>query len=736
MLRPHRFASSSSASTPPPEQAPKTKAGQQLIVLPPPRARVAELPKAPMISPLDVMQLAELQNVVLTYHKEVTLDATQMEISLSRPLSAARVSKERYKQLYNQLAAAFNLTQLRDYYDNAPLTTPSGSRKKEPAFELKRYAPKAEVLNAIMKDRWEMEISEEIAEREDVIIDKEMQVTRREIFFLIGEDGRILRDWTQECSARITVNVAKSLLTLSASQVSIETIENKLSHLLSTIISEEFDLTGISRIVSFSEDSIPVIARMTNTYIERVDDTKLRISGLDSKRASMDDARRLLLVATNIPFRKKEALLYSPPPTGTSSSALYPASELMSLPWTYRNRQWGRFKVARPKEAVGGSQAPLKPFEMVLKTIKGDRGYLNLLPECLEHLSGTFSEDAHERGLQSEFEATLGHLLYEINTDDYNFRAERYETGLETFVEKSQRKQRLLCTMFPGIPAFTQDPIRRADFTIPAPALTGASTKEYFQLRFMPSPWARPTTFERYPTLRMTADIQENGELQLPALYALGLESSVDLMLPTGPCDIRFTRRDEVPLGVRELEEIEALGSGVEKSEWERFMAASALNIYQNPQLFCSPTLKVHIPQWMVGKPTPISPHIAEGQPVEYVFTGLEYRRMVSLKENGYVLTRTVVEGGISGGRRTEVKLVYAPIPAAASDPEKLERLPPNTPVTDTRFMAFCEVAISMLQNVEGHRIQAAREGLESSKNTKNYAAGHGHQRHLHNKEL
>jgi hypothetical protein len=174
-----RFASTSTSTPSPPP--PKTKAGQELIVLPPPRRQGPSLPEAPAISPLDVIQLAELQNVVLTYVSEVDLDTTKMEISLSKPVNP-RVSKQRYEQLFNQLAAAFNVTQLRAYYDTAP---PSDS--KTPLVELKRAANKADVLHAIMKDRWGMEIAEEIKEREDVIVEKEIQVTRREIFFLIGE---------------------------------------------------------------------------------------------------------------------------------------------------------------------------------------------------------------------------------------------------------------------------------------------------------------------------------------------------------------------------------------------------------------------------------------------------------------------------------------------------------------------------------------------------------------------
>jgi hypothetical protein len=414
----------------------------------------------------------------------------------------------------------------------------------------------------------------------------------------------------------------------------------------------------------------------------------------------MDDARRLLLVAMNIPFRTKERLLYNPPMGNGAKGALYPASELLSLPWIYRNRQWGRYKVVAKKPEDQSSWPALKPYEMILKATRDDRGYINTIPDFLSAMGGSISPYLAQEGLQSSYEATLGHFLYEINTDDYNLRAERYESEIDNFINKFSERQRLLCNVFPGIPAFSQDPIRRADFAIPPPPLTGASTQEYFQLRFMPSPWARPTTFERYPPLRMTATINSStGDLELPAFYALAGESHVDVMLPTSPCDVRFTRRDEMSLGVRNFEELERKGYGVDEEEWERFLDASQLNLFRDAQLHCAPTITAHVPEWLIDGPNPNSPEIAAAGPVEYTFTGLEYRRVVTLEERGYLLQRTVVEGGISGGRRTEVRLLYTP-------PQGVEGT-----VADAQFLAFCEVALGMLQSVEGNRISAAKGG-------------------------
>ena len=152
--------------------------GHKLLVLPPPRPDF----KAPnvTISPLDKLQLADLSNAVLTYEMEALLDATNMEISLARPLKP-RVSQQRYDQLYNQLSQAFNMTQLQDYFESAvpeDTTAPPDNR---------RLTRKSDVIHAVMRDRWKMVVTEEIAEREDVIVLKEINITTKDIFFLIGE---------------------------------------------------------------------------------------------------------------------------------------------------------------------------------------------------------------------------------------------------------------------------------------------------------------------------------------------------------------------------------------------------------------------------------------------------------------------------------------------------------------------------------------------------------------------
>ncbi|KAF8543983.1 mitochondrial inner-membrane-bound regulator-domain-containing protein [Trichophaea hybrida] len=682
----------------------KTKSGQDLIVLGPLRPR--PLPSIDglrdAVEPLSAGGLAELSKSILTYEREAELDSTKMEISLLKPLER-RVSKQRFEQLYSQLFQAFNLFQLRSYYDSA---VPESSTTPK----LAKSAPKMDTIRWIMQYRWGMEIAEEIAEREDVIVVETIETNKRDIFFLIGEDGRILRYWAHRGNARITVDVANNLLSIRASRASIEEIQKWLAHLLNSILTETLDISATSRIAPLGDGVIPVIARMTNTFIERIDNRTLRIAGLGPEKTRMDDARRLLLSSIDLRLRSKESLLFNPPMDNARKGALFPFSEGSALPWTFRNHNWGRWKLITPKPLQGISRPKfaMDTFN-IIRRLDGGRGSLETVREALDQMGGNIPQDLRERGLATEYEAIIGHLLYNINTDDYNIRADHYELDMPSFIQKFHDKPRIICNAFPGIPVFSQDPIRRSNFEIPAPSLQGASSKEYFQLRFLPSPWSNPTSFERYPPVRMTVEIDSiKGTPHTPRIFALGSECNADVLLPRLPCDLRFVRRDETLLNVLDNTE----QGGVHAGEWARFMEESHLNPSQDLKLRASPKIQIHIPPWMV-LPSAWTPTASVAAPIDYTFTGMEYRRVVSLEEKGYLLSRTVVEGGVSGGRRTEVKLQYVPPSRSPSDPTNGHGSEGNgegvkaasssgSSSVGEGFVAFVNKAISFVASVDG----------------------------------
>lgn len=109
------------------------------------------------------------------------LDATQMEISLYRP-DTLRVSRERYNQMVEELDNAFLRSQLWEYYSEFVSRTP-----EKVIIPLRKTAKKSQVLNTILRNLWDIEVTDEIAEREDVLITREITSRRRDLFFMVGE---------------------------------------------------------------------------------------------------------------------------------------------------------------------------------------------------------------------------------------------------------------------------------------------------------------------------------------------------------------------------------------------------------------------------------------------------------------------------------------------------------------------------------------------------------------------
>lgn len=100
-----------------------------------------------------------------------------MEISLYRP-ERTRVSKERYQQMFQDLDHAFLRAQVLEYCSR---TQPAEGGT------LGKFTRKKEILNEILRNRWGIEVTDEIAEREDVVRCKVIESSRRDIFFMVGE---------------------------------------------------------------------------------------------------------------------------------------------------------------------------------------------------------------------------------------------------------------------------------------------------------------------------------------------------------------------------------------------------------------------------------------------------------------------------------------------------------------------------------------------------------------------
>ncbi|RPA88989.1 hypothetical protein L873DRAFT_1723776 [Choiromyces venosus 120613-1] len=606
--------------------------------------------------PLEAEVLDVTREQLLQYE---AMDGENVDIALMRPANT-RVSKERYMQLAQQLSKAFLRPQLFEYY-----RAPDVEGKIPP--KLDNGANKAEIIDAVLGAKWGVVASNEIDERLDVLITRSLGYTRKDVFFILWKDGRIIRQWSQDFQARIKVNIQSGAISVNASLENFERLQENIRDLLEKVIEKEFDMSWAQRLCKFNEQFITPIARITGTYIEKTGENTLLISALDS--GSLQDARRLLLMSFDLQLRSSHSLLYNAPKGKCDPEGyLYPVHAESALPWNFREAEWGRWRnvkmrIERPESPQAMSSAILKDTlrRRIGGLVQDTEDITTGIREILDHNDLQVPAE-HRSKLSTEYEAMLGYLLHE----DSNPHPDQ-ELSTPQFIESKNRLQVLL-TDVPGLVHIVQDllPISSS----PKAEMMTGMTQALYQtciVKFLPSPFGYPEGFDRYPPLELKFEIDPKlGQVMNPTLKAIHSSTIADTMFPSEECDVRFHRRTYIPLSLGDSTNPNP-DCGIALDELNNYMCDSNLNPLLDTKLKASQFLNVTLPEWTISPPkrskSEDGGESEERSPpatMQYVSTSLEYRRKVAFDWKGMKLYQTVIQGGITGGKRSEYKLVWS----------------------------------------------------------------------------
>ncbi|KAF8418800.1 mitochondrial inner-membrane-bound regulator-domain-containing protein [Tirmania nivea] len=571
--------------------------------------------KQPLFKMVEVPeeQLIKQYSYLLVF--EENADAFELAIDMMRPnnpqvdpsdrdATKNIVSRKRFQQIQQHLGSQFTRPQLLGYVDTV--------HKAEHTQSVNRGIVKLLLLEHILKVLWKVEISEEINERMDLIVEKKLAMSKEDIFFLISQNGRNLRIWAQDHTARITVNLRDSSLSIEATMVNIEQLEQKIPELLKQKIGETVDLTALTRLTSFNKSCVPTISKLTGTYIQPVvgSETVYRVSALGPDRGPLEDARRLMFDSHVLSFRTTSSLVvdssFSP---GAKSSdnlrgSLYRIAEDQALTWLMRGRDWSRWRSVKTKIPFIHEMSPSQqkiaalikqwapPPDKKPEFVDPDKRLkLNLdeisIAEGMEMVktlldsSGVAEEQQHSHLLpQPEYTATLGFLLH--NSAMQPAKANSIAEVLK------EDPERVFCENIPGLTYLVSDhklvsalekpaanPFfnRASDFdldpetgeprmnfgpTLVTPKVDEGNPNNHSMLiRFSPSPWEHPEDFETYPPVEMEVEVDSiTGDVRNPKVVAVHSNSVVDMMMPAKDCDVRFRRRLVVPLHVGKSDKI------------------------------------------------------------------------------------------------------------------------------------------------------------------------------------
>ncbi|BFZ63812.1 Protein that coordinates expression of mitochondrially-encoded proteins [Saitoella coloradoensis] len=626
---------------------------------PTPRKNRPLMESVKSVKPLEAMTLDLLSSELLAPVEAV--DPTPAEIEQHRP-AKTMVSPERYEQLVSELMSTFGKKQLYNYAKIKNMRSCSSHTKNG-------------LIKRIITELWSVTVGHEITD--DIVTTREFASSARDLFFVLSKDAEVLRSWARKCNARIQVDVDSYKLTVSATTLDLKRFEGNLETFLTDTETDVFDLSAFKKgAATITDKDISRIAQLSRTFIERVGDNSLSITSLGTKRTQRDNARRLLLTALHLPSTLHTVLLQhaseSTQKTEQSKRPTLGAYRVMeddALPWWSRTLPWARLANLKEKLKLGVPESSL-PQDLGL--VLGDRVVADLAEEELQNtpsgqaISGktelevvlvdentpapeakrsgpmkevlkevltTTGPSTEKEGLKvyEHYDAVIGHVLHATEENTTLKHVNSVAEIAKTPVREYGKPARLFSHNIPfRSDLFTKCP--PMDTTISSVINSHDEHLYSFCIRLMPSPWAHPDTYATLPSLEVFVQLDSQGNHVEPHIQAVYKQVMAEVLLPEAHADIAVRRK---------------LYSVVDETQESvvEFLAYSKLNPWSGTRLHVPADLKVRVDP-------------SSEEEISYVFTQMEYRREFDYNQNGLRLRSAVIDGGFSGGRRTETRLI------------------------------------------------------------------------------
>jgi len=310
--------------------------------------------------------------------------------------------------------------------------------------------------------------------------------------------------------------------------------------------------------------------------------------------------------------------------------------------------------------------------------------------------------------VQHQTYTVLGHVLHRSHES-----TPVHISNVREHVQTSTLSERTFSTNIPGILRIlkTLTPL----FSTPRQAIC---------LRLTPSPW---TSFGldgagAFPPLELRVEFDPFTDMPFVHTLEAVVEKRVfDVMLPEEITDLRFIKKTTLAYSAVQTDPGLA-----------NFMANAKLKVKGGPNGDKSPirrgrlaapsTLKMRIPRRIIRLDSQVAKDFSADSAsndveMEYIYAGLDFREHLSYALDDYVLRYTMIEGGITGGRRGELVLHRAsPTVGLSSD---------DTPAADAKLdpeiVGLFRKAYGLVQRLDrngSRRILAERitkEGPQSS---------------------
>lgn len=609
-------------------------------------------PKKVTVDPIKVDVLEEQRKQLLVFKSEADTQVVLDSINMMKPLSDA-VSESRYKQIRSDLKQSYSLAQLREYVSHHNKKGVRGTTKDK-------------LCDIILKDIWNLQVSKDVNETSDVIIEKTIQLSKRDLFIILSRNGAIPRSWTKS-GARIVVLAQESKIVIRSTSETFDWILASLHKTVQSIKTVRIGLEGIRKIASVDNIPLSRIQQLSNASLE-LNAAKDTIYASALHRSYIDHARRLIVQSTGFKPRIKDEFIYDT--ANLSKTASYRIVDDDAMNWNERSKPWSRLQALRKRnksdiEEVEKLKLQVVPSQRELGVIQPGNLAKTIAQELISQMATDKGAD-----LPLTFTATFGYILHETqpqkkveNLSNQMASNHSFTTNIPSVTHK--------CS---GLTLNTLDVAHEEEHEPSTSSDENQNTDDLWkklleqdqdqethgignemkpqksklvdtdddyaylaQLKFVPAPMGMgksnqgDSNFDTLPPLEIWLELDEADKCDLTSarVVAVEEETNTHLSLPTKPADIKFTTTRAKFLDHNE-------------PSVQSFLKKSSLDF--------SGGSPVHVPDFLTVT--------IDNKPTNYLYQAMLYRRQVDLKYKDNILQLSTIEGGGFEGRRVEATVV------------------------------------------------------------------------------
>ncbi|KAI2481940.1 SLS domain containing protein [Pyrenophora tritici-repentis] len=510
----------------------------------------------------------------------------------------------------------------------------------------RRYVSKQLLVDRILRDAWNLMLLEEIEAPGEI----EFFLRPWQLALLnTGEKETVLNKIRQARRAKVEVLKQFDVIRITADKSTAEYAANDIENALQTTVTERINLLPykpllIDGIVSndkkpdltelFSQKTLDTVSKLTQTVIEVTTKLVFTIRGFDS--TAVEEAKRTLVKF--LPFKDSTVRTCDTLKLGSAKSAsfLLPVfPEEKSMDHKYRDQQLGRMsmpivRLTGPENVDNSVEKPHKIPKIPKTSLSGlmTRTMATVLKPTSDAPKPLEATDVWVPVPEYRLSAEIGQALFPLAHAD---PTKAIQTAL------AQPSQATFLPTFPGLNSLLTSPEVTATARLRVPSLL---------YDFMPSP--DQPDFERgqlFPKLQIQMRPGYNGAKPIFRKLTLSFQHHIhDVLLPDKAADVRFFRRGTLTLREDHKEN--------NVHEWVETVLA---NIQGGGRL-TAPNLRLQIPECVIPG---FSADSQKLRPVNYVFSGIQFRQSVQGNLFGESISYSAVQAGKFGANLASLTAHY-----------------------------------------------------------------------------